>query len=347
MFKRKQLRQAVAAAFLLTAGAGSLAFAAANENELVGTMGANDTIRTAEPLGFSAADCVGISVPLGKTCAVVNGVIGVEDPNAAAIPDVDFYTFEAKQHDTLRIDIDGGMHPFADPKLQRSVDTYLVIYGPYPDVTIRRESTTEPNPNVNSRGTVPLDDGSQHVGDALIRAFFVPRNGTYFVGVSSDPRAFVNGGGTENNIVTGRNAMFPNGRYKLTISGVTPLVQPINIVIKPGSSEKAPINLKAKGNIPVALLSHRASDKSEAFDALTVDTSTLTFGSTGNEYSYLRCSKEGLDVDADGLLDLVCHFDNQAAKWLSYDLEGTVKGKTKTGVAFEGTAPLKVLHKKE
>jgi hypothetical protein len=326
MNKRTHVRKALTVAICLALATSNLAFAV-DEAEAPGAMGVNDSIRTAQPLSFIGS-------------VEINGVIGFADPLAAAIPDVDFYAFEATEGDLLEVDVDAGMHPFADPKLQRSVDTVVVIYGPLPNVTVTRENT-------NSRAALPLDDGSQHVGDALIRSFRAPRTGTYVVGVSSDPRSFVDGGGTSNTIVSGRSAPFPNGKYKLTISGVTSPVQHINIAIKPGSGEKAPINLKAKGTIPVALLSHRKTDTSEAFDALTVDTSTLTFGGTGDEYSYLRCSKEGLDVDADGLLDLVCHFDNQAAKWQAEDLEGTVKGKTVKGVAFEGSGPLKVLPRKE
>ena len=63
-----------------------------------------------------------------------------------------------------------------------------------------------------------------------------------------------------NETVTGA-APFPNGSYKLIISGVTPpeLVQYMNIDIKPGGDEEARINPKAKGNIPVALLSQAAT----------------------------------------------------------------------------------------
>ena len=104
------------------------------------------------------------------------------------------------------------------------------------------------------------------------------------------------------------------------------------------------MNPKSKGKIPVALLSHRADPAKniEEFKALDVKTRSLKFGSTGEEYSYLGCNKEGVDVNADGLLDLVCHFDNQAAKWDENDVAGILKGETGAGKAFEGRGWLNV-----
>ncbi len=83
------------------------------------------------------------------------------------------------------------------------------------------------------------------------------------------------------------------------------------------------------------------------FDALSVDHYSMSFGRNGDEKSYLRCLKPGIDVNADGRPDLVCHFDNELAGWNADDLEGTLKGKTKDGKAFKGTARLKVKQKAE
>jgi hypothetical protein len=330
MSKRTQLYQAVAAALFLAAGASNPAFAVnvVNEIEPVGTMGVNDSILTPQRLTVDRE---------GKV--EVTGAIGVTDPDATPLPDVDFYAFDAQEGDLLAIDIDFGMKPFEDPKLVRSVDTILAIFGPLPSLNWQRQNNdTDPR--------VPRDEGSWHIGDALIPEFRAPRTGTYVVGVSSKPRDFVHGGGTINNTVTGRAAMFPNGSYKLIISGVTAAEQAINIEIKPGSGEEAPLNPKSKGKIPVALLSHDATASSAKFDALKVDLSSLTFGRTGDENSYAHCNKEGLDVNADGLLDLVCHFENVSAGWQPESDEGTIKGKTMDGSAFKGSGRLKVAPKK-
>lgn len=97
------------------------------------------------------------------------------------------------------------------------------------------------------------------------------------------------------------------------------------------------LDLKSKGNIPVALLSK------DGFDALKVDRGSLTFGAKGNENSLRNCAWEGEYVNAnDKLRDLVCHFDRQAANFGPEDLEGVLNG-TIDGKPFEGRSVLKVL----
>jgi hypothetical protein len=183
--------------------------------------------------------------------------------------------------------------------------------------------------------TQPLDDGSIRRGDALIKNFRLDVDGIWTVGVSSSPRALGNGGIYLNTQLNANS----NGDYTLIISGVTPLVQQINIEVKPGSGEYAPVNPKAKGTIPVALLS------SAEFNALDVkvDPASLTFGSTGDEKSLRRCGKDGEDVNGDGRLDLVCHFENQIANFSDDEDRGTVRGTTKDGRQFEGHGMLKVV----
>jgi hypothetical protein len=319
MSKKKYLHQAVAAAFFAASAASNFAFA-------VDEVEPNDSIVTAQRLSFST-----------QTLEVF-GAIGVTALNATPLPDVDFYSFQAQEGDVVSFDIDRGMKPF-DMSV-RSVDTLLAVFGPLPDLAKKSEHN-------NTSPMVPRDPDSFHVFDPLIPEFRVRTTGTYVVGVSSHPRLFQPIGGTvTSTTVTGSGAPFPNGSYKLIISGVTPVVDlvHINIEVKPGHDGDAPVNLKAQGNIPVALLSHKAVGSAPAFDAMTVniDPGTLTFGSTGNEKTLLRCNKEGLDVDADGLLDLVCHFDNALADWEPDQPMGTVKGKTADGREFKGTGRLKI-----
>ena len=320
MFKRNQLRQAVAAALLTASAAGNLALAVdeVEPNDRIFT----DGNLTAQRLVFTGT-------------IEVNGAIGVTAPAGVPVPDVDFYAFDAVEGDNLSIDIDQGMKPFDETV--RSVDTIVAIFGPLPSLAVLDGSN-------DTLATTPRDPGSDHIFDALVPSFRVPRTGTYVVGVSSKPRSFEQGGATTSTTVTGRTAMFPNGSYKLIISGVTSATQQINIAIKPGSGEAAPMNPKARGKIPVAILSHRADPAKniEEFKALEVKTRSLKFGSTGDEYSYVGCNKEGVDVNADGLLDLVCHFDNQAANWDENDVAGILKGETSAGKAFEGRGWLKV-----
>jgi len=109
----------------------------------------------------------------------------------------------------------------------------------------------------------------------------------------------------------------------------------VTIDIKPGDSTNA-INPKSKGKIPVAILS------SASFDAPTqVDITTLSFGHTGDEASLASCAIQ--DVNADGLMDLMCHFDTQAAAFQAGDTVAVLKGKTKAGVAFQATDSVRLV----
>jgi len=114
-------------------------------------------------------------------------------------------------------------------------------------------------------------------------------------------------------------------------------VIPVAIDIKPGSAVSA-INPASKGTTPVAILS------SATFDAPTmVDQSRLTFGRTGDEPSLAFCNGAGEDVNADGILDLVCHFTTRTTGFLPGDTAGVLKGKTVTGAAILGTDSIRVV----
>jgi hypothetical protein len=78
------------------------------------------------------------------------------------------------------------------------------------------------------------------------------------------------------------------------------------------------------------------------FDATTVDPNSLTFGATGYEKSLFRCRKNGKDVNRDGLVDMVCYFKPDVANFQTGDLNGVLKGRTKSGQQIEGSAALKI-----
>lgn len=110
----------------------------------------------------------------------------------------------------------------------------------------------------------------------------------------------------------------------------------VDIDIKAGSVPNS-INPSSMGRIPVAILS------SPTFDApRAVDTTSLTFGRTGGEASLDFCSGPE-DVNSDGLLDVVCHFDTNAAGFLSGDTQGVLKGKTLSGVPMKGTDSVRIV----
>jgi hypothetical protein len=271
--------------------------------------------------------------------AEIQGVLGVTSLTAKPIADVDFYWFEAYKGNVLNIDVDKGMKPVPDPVegMTRSVDTILAIFGPMPSVTKADEGL-----NMPSASDPDGSGGSADFRDAFIDNFVVPADGIYVVGVSSQPRFFQDGGTVASPNLLGN---LSNGAYTLIVTGVIPPEVQVKIDVKPGTQGDAPVNPKAKGVIPVAILSQEANASSPKFDALTVKPYSLTFGKTGNEKSYIGCHKHGMDVNADGLLDLVCTFDNQAASWDVDDVRGVMKGLTEDGTKFEGRGRLKVVPK--
>lgn len=296
----RSARAAVTAALLAAASTLPSAALAVYEAE------PNDSVATAQRLMIGSGGG-----------AEVTGSIG--DPLATTIVnDADFYAFEGREGDVVTIDIDHGMKSSG-----RSVDTILTLFRP--DLVKERENDD----------ASPPDPGSLFIEDARLTNVRLPVSGTYFVAVSAWSMTFRDGG----SVAVGSRAR-SNGSYSLIISGVTPSVQQINIGIKPGDQEIAPVNPKARGNIPVALLS------SPDFDALSVDRTSITFGATGDEASLLRCHKNGTDVNRDGRPDLLCHFGNQAAGFEPGDLEGIVRGRTATGGMFEGRGLLKVVPQK-
>jgi hypothetical protein len=256
---------------------------------------------------------------------VINGVIGVMF--GAAVPDQDLFSFYANEGDLLDIDIDNGVKFGAG----RSVRTVLNVLGPAPDYIVQRQAAKMTELTV-------LDEGSVSPFDPYIEKFRAPKSGIYVVGVTAFDQTLVDGGG-----FSGFGTQ--NGDYTLIISGATampsaPVAQQINIEVKPGSREFTPVNPKAKGHFPVALLS------SKDFDALKVDRSSLSFGASGDERSVTKCAAQGRDVNGDGMPDLVCHFDNEMAKFGPEDLEAVLKGAI-DGKLFEGRGALKVLPAKK
>ncbi|MGH8636953.1 MAG: hypothetical protein ACREUZ_07455 [Burkholderiales bacterium] len=250
----------------------------------------------------------------------VKGVIGFSEWYLPADQDVDLYSFYARKDDLLEIDIDYGMKPKCGNFPPRCVDTTLTILGPDPDYPVLRQDKT----CLAGRWGNSVDNK-----DPCILNFLVKTDGIYIVAVTGDGTTLLDGGH-----VVGSTSS--NGEYQLIVSGASASLQVINIDIKPRSRAFTRPDLKSKGNIPVALFSK------DGFDALKVDRDSLTFGAKGDEKSLRNCAWEGEYVDADDKLDLVCHFDKQAANFGPENLEGVLNG-TINGKPFEGRSVLKVL----
>lgn len=112
--------------------------------------------------------------------------------------------------------------------------------------------------------------------------------------------------------------------YEVDLLSYT-FVKPITIDIKAGSTPN-PINLKSKGNIPVAILSDNN------FDATTIDRSTVVFAGTAP----LPIGQSTADINGDGRKDMVLHFDTQRLNLQTTSTEACLTGKTLKGQEFKG-----------
>jgi 6-phosphogluconolactonase (cycloisomerase 2 family) len=133
----------------------------------------------------------------------------------------------------------------------------------------------------------------------------------------------------------------PGGLFSLAAFPTKPCLSALQVAIdiKPGSFPNS-INPKSRGKIPVAILS------TSSFDAPNrVDTTSLTFGDTGDETSLAFCDSNSEDVNRDGLPDLVCHFNTQQTGFKGGDKQGTLKGKTLDGTHIVGTDSVNIVPK--
>jgi hypothetical protein len=252
-----------------------------------------------------------------QTLVVTSSVMDIDAVLGAVgstrVDDLDFFTFYGNAGDVVTLDIDGGYGG------SQNVDTIIAVFDANNNVLRMNDDS-------------PVDEGSTSSNDSRIENFTVPAAGYYTVGVSNFPRYFKNGGGVN------YASYVANGDYRLVISGVSPSLKQINIDVKPGNdNDWAPINPKSHGKIPVAILS------SSSFDAMALNVSSLTFGATGDEDSLSHCNKSGKDVNGDGMLDMLCHFNNQDAGFSSESLEAIVRGRSAKGDVFEGRGFLKVV----
>jgi len=251
----------------------------------------------------------------------INGVIG--QIGGSVTNDADFFEFYAQAGDVLDLNIENGIGGSQD------VDTTMGVYDANGNLLDQNDDEDYPN-----------------ITDSRIKDFAVPATGRYIVAVSNWPHNFQSGGA-----VWYPTDMDLPGDYNLVITNsaaaaaapAAPSVTHINIAVKPGQrGGDAPINPKSRGKIPVALLS------SQTFKPMNVDTSTLRFGQTGTEDSLSKCNKFGTDLNGDGFMDLICHFNNQDAGFDYNTLVGVVTGQAKVDgqtVSFEGHAPLKVVRR--
>jgi hypothetical protein len=300
MIKRTHISKAVAAALLAVST--QLAFA-------VDEVEPNDSLNAPQQVTVGADGQV-----------IIQGVVGTNDPAQPAVPDVDFYSFEASATDIITLDIDGGMKGMG--ATDRQVDTKITLFGPDGQVVLDNDDN------------FVIDEGSASIGgerDSRIENLSLNASGSgrYVVSVEGVGR-------------------FPNGSYTLIISGVTVAapsqVDYVNIDVRPGDrSEYTRVNMRQKRDLPIALLSRKAKGDLPAFKPLEAKVDSITFGRGGEEKSLTRCLKHHIDVNRDGIPDLVCLFDVPSAGFEENDVAGKLKGETMKGMRFEAVGKLKVV----
>jgi dipeptidyl aminopeptidase/acylaminoacyl peptidase len=109
------------------------------------------------------------------------------------------------------------------------------------------------------------------------------------------------------------------------------------IDIRPESPVNA-IAPNSKGTVLVAILSRPGFDPT-----VRVDTSTLTFGHSGAEQSFVGCEPNFRDVNKDGLPDLICRFNIQQAGFQPSDTRGILLFQDLDGSPFEGFDSIQIV----
>ena len=89
----------------------------------------------------------------------------------------------------------------------------------------------------------------------------------------------------------------------------------------------------------MAILTTGPSDNFTAFDATTVDPTTVRFGPTGTETGPVHYAWE--DVDGDGDTDLILHFNTQNTGIECGDSSATLTGRTFDEQAIKGNDSIK------
>lgn len=115
----------------------------------------------------------------------------------------------------------------------------------------------------------------------------------------------------------------------------------VALVVKPGDGP-ATINPRSKGVFPVAILTTRMDQGDERdFDAGEVDPWSLRCGPGGA--SIVHAAGHFEDVDGDGDLDLVCHFQTEAAGIACGDTTLEIEGLDDSGRRVHGQAPIRTV----
>ncbi len=120
---------------------------------------------------------------------------------------------------------------------------------------------------------------------------------------------------------------------------LSPSIITVAIDIKPGSDPNS-INLSAAGVIPVAILSTATFDAPARVNPEKLFLAGAAVKVVGKSDKYL-CHAE--DVNSDGLLDLVCQFENAPYAQVG-DSIAVLEGETFDGTPIRGEDSIRIVH---
>jgi len=112
----------------------------------------------------------------------------------------------------------------------------------------------------------------------------------------------------------------------------------VDIDIKPGSDPNS-INLGSQGNVPVAIFS------TLGFDATAIDPITVTLAGTSVKLKGKGTPMSSFeDINGDGLLDIIVHFDTTTLELSEGDTEAILEGETYKGTRIRGIDTVKIVN---
>lgn len=120
-----------------------------------------------------------------------------------------------------------------------------------------------------------------------------------------------------------------------SVTRLLPVLLP-TLDIKPGSADN-PINLKSNGKVPVAILS------STTFDATLVNPATVTLAGAPVARRGQRLMVSFEDVNADGQLDMLLHFETRQLNLTAADTQATLLGKLLNGTKLRATDSVRIV----
>jgi len=176
---------------------------------------------------------------------------------------------------------------------------------------------------------IEVDGGGMYaIGNAAIDPD-LPQDGPATVAYSTTVTGL---GAGDHEICVTASGTDVGGSGNVTDCKTITVIQLIDIDIKPWSDPNS-INLKSKGVIPVAILT------TDEFDAATVDPDTVLFAGAAPVHYAME------DVDNDGDMDMILHFNTQETDIIPGETEATLTGETFDGAPISGTDSLRTIPK--